>query len=258
VTVDWITVSAQIVNFLVLVWLLKRFLYEPVIRAMDRREQRIAEQLQVAQEREQQAQVEQQQYQDKAAQLDRQREELITKAQQQAEEEKHQLLDLARDEVNEQRKQWLGQADQDKEEFLKILQKKSTEAIQAISRKALSDLANADLEEQVIAAFIHRLKSLDKDSRKALAQAVTGASEPLRIHSAFELDSTVRARITRAVHEYIAEGIDTQYSGSPELLCGIELSGGGQHLSWNLADYLRELNTRMEDAFSSAHNIRET
>ncbi|MGD8939774.1 MAG: F0F1 ATP synthase subunit B [Gammaproteobacteria bacterium] len=257
-TVDWITVSAQIINFLVLVWLLKRFLYEPVIRAMDRREQRIAEQLQAAQEREQQALAQQQQYQDKAAQLDRQREELISKAQQQAEEEKRQLLDQAREEVNEKQKQWQGQAEQDKEEFLKILRKKSTEAIQAISRKALSDLANAELEEQVIASFITRLKSLDKDSRNALARAVAGASEPLRIHSAFELDSTTRARITRAVHEYIAEGIDTQYSGSPELLCGIELSGGGQRLSWNLADYLRELNTRVEDAFTSVQSKKET
>ncbi len=257
-TVDWITVSAQIVNFLILVWLLKRFLYEPVISAMDKREQRIAERLQAAQEREQQAQTQQQQYEDKAAQLDRQSAEIMVNAQLQAEEEKRQLLDQAREDVNERRKQWQGQADQDKEEFLKILQKKSTDAIQAICRKALSDLANAELEEQVIASFINRMKSLDKDSRKALARALSGASEPLHIHSAFELDSTVRARITRAVHEHIAEGINTQYSESPELLCGIELSGGGQRLSWNLADYLQELNTRMEDAFTTVQSAKET
>ena len=43
--VDWITVSAQIVNFLILVWLLKRFLYRPVLNAMNRREQRIHQRL---------------------------------------------------------------------------------------------------------------------------------------------------------------------------------------------------------------------
>ncbi len=46
--IDWLTVIAQIVNFLILVWLLKRFLYQPVINAMDQREQRIAERLQKA------------------------------------------------------------------------------------------------------------------------------------------------------------------------------------------------------------------
>ncbi len=47
--IDWITVSAQIVNFLILVWLLKHFLYQPIIRAMDRREQRVSERLNEAQ-----------------------------------------------------------------------------------------------------------------------------------------------------------------------------------------------------------------
>ena len=41
--IDWITVAAQIVNFLILVWLLQHFLYGPITRAMQRREQRIAE-----------------------------------------------------------------------------------------------------------------------------------------------------------------------------------------------------------------------
>ena len=60
--IDWMTVSAQIVNFLLLVWLLKRFLYQPVLSAMDRREQDIAERLGAALDREQQAEAKIQQY----------------------------------------------------------------------------------------------------------------------------------------------------------------------------------------------------
>ena len=48
-SVNWFTVAAQVVNFLILVWLLHRFLYGPIIAAMDRRERRIAERLQDAQ-----------------------------------------------------------------------------------------------------------------------------------------------------------------------------------------------------------------
>ena len=39
--IDWLTVAAQIANFLVLVWLLQRFLYRPITEAMARREERI-------------------------------------------------------------------------------------------------------------------------------------------------------------------------------------------------------------------------
>ena len=40
--IDWFTVGAQVLNFVVLVWLLKRFLYKPVLNAIDAREKRVA------------------------------------------------------------------------------------------------------------------------------------------------------------------------------------------------------------------------
>ncbi len=43
--IDWFTVVAQIVNFLILVWLLKRFLYKPILDALDAREKKIAKEL---------------------------------------------------------------------------------------------------------------------------------------------------------------------------------------------------------------------
>ncbi|NLX99005.1 MAG: hypothetical protein GXY83_22905 [Rhodopirellula sp.] len=35
--IDWFTVAAQVVNFLILVWLLKRFLYKPILHAIARK-----------------------------------------------------------------------------------------------------------------------------------------------------------------------------------------------------------------------------
>jgi F-type H+-transporting ATPase subunit b len=254
VSIDWITVSAQIVNFLVLVWLLKRFLYQPVIRAMDKREQRIAERLEEAQHREQQAQAQQQQYLEKESELDQRREAILNQARDEADKQRRQLTDLAREEVSEKQKQWQQQAEQEKDAFLKTLRNKSSDAIQAICRKALRELANTELEEQVIDSFIHHLKSLDKISRDAMVQAVDKASEPMHIRTAFELDSSVRARITRAMHEHIAEGVDIDYGISERLLCGIELSAGGQRLSWSLAGYLDELGERVAVAFAPEHD----
>ena len=53
--IDLITVIAQLVNFVVLIWLLKRFLYGPITEAMQRREARIAERMQDAEDARQQA-----------------------------------------------------------------------------------------------------------------------------------------------------------------------------------------------------------
>jgi F-type H+-transporting ATPase subunit b len=252
-TIDWITVSAQIINFLLLVWLLKHFLYQPVIRAMNQREQRIAERLDQAQEREQQAEERIQQYQDQLRQLQQQRSEILAAAKQEAGEQKKTLLEAARDDVSAQRNNWRRQANIEKEEFLGSLRQQSMHACQAIARKALGDLANAELEDQVCRTFLDRFTSLDKAALKTLAST----DEPVRIASAFELESAMRDRLTRVIGNSLGQGVTVEYTRSPDLLCGIELVRGSQRLSWNLADYLQDLDTRIKTAFSAIRDSAE-
>lgn len=251
--IDWITVSAQIVNFLILVLLLKRFLYQPVMRAMDRREQRIANRLNDAQEREQQANEKEQRYQDKQNELEQTRDHILHKAEEEAERKKKQMLDEAREEVAKTRTHWQRQVSDEKAEFLDSLRHQVADAIQSLARKALDDLADTDLEQRIVQVFITQLTSLDSETRKAMLQT----DETVRISSTFELDSAVRGQLTRTIHEHLADGIDVNYTQSPELLCGIELSCAGRRLSWNLADYLEELTTRIEEAFTSIETSRE-
>jgi F-type H+-transporting ATPase subunit b len=252
--IDWITVSAQIVNFLILVWLLKRFLYQPVIRAMDRREQRIADRLEEAEAREQEARDQTRHYQEQEQELDRRREALLDEARERAEQEKRQLLEEARDEVRETRAKWQRQTEREKTEFLDNLRKQALDAIQLIARKALADLADAGLERQLVDSFAARLEGLDEETRQALAEA---ASE-VRISSAFELDSATRGRLTRAVHEHLAGNLEVGYDASPALLCGIELRAGGRRLGWNLADYLEELGERVERSLAAGRPQTES
>ena len=246
--IEWITVSAQIVNFLILVWLLKRFLYQPVMRNMERREKHITDRLIDAQEREQEAAAQTQLYQNKCIELDHRRDEILEKAHKEAGQQKKELLEKARFEVAEIRAGWQHQADLEKHDFLLTLQRQSAGAVYTIARKALSDLADTDLETQIVHHFIKRLHSLDKQARKALRQA---SKDPLRIASSFELNATVRGRLTRSIHEEIGKDILVAYTHAPELLCGIELTRGGQRLSWNLAEYMDELDIQITDAFKA-------
>jgi F-type H+-transporting ATPase subunit b len=246
--VDWITVAAQVVNFLVLVWLLKRFLYRPVIDAMERREQRLAERSNETEERERVAEERREEYEEKARELEQQRYELIEHTKEDAEVERRRLLDAAREQVAEAREHWKNQTEKEREDFLKSLRSRSAEAIEAAMRKALTDLADTGLEEQVVHSFISRLGSLDRASRKALASA----DGPVQVTTSFKLDGPARARLTRAIHDHLVDGIDVIYRTSAELGFGIELVLGGRRLGWSLADYLEQLANRVEDAFAAA------
>src|ERR1700693_3916 len=94
--IDWFTVGAQVLNFLILVWLMKRFLYKPILNAIDAREKRIAAELADADAKKAEAQKEHDEFQRKSAEFDRQRAALLTKATDEAKAERQRLLDEAR------------------------------------------------------------------------------------------------------------------------------------------------------------------
>ncbi|MCB1756292.1 MAG: F0F1 ATP synthase subunit delta [Gammaproteobacteria bacterium] len=246
-SIDWITVSAQIVNFLILVWLLKRFLYQPVIKTMDEREQRISKRLAEAERREDEAKKEIARFQRQTAELELSRNEILEQAQDEAERQKRQWLEQARGDIEQTRGNWQRQLQQDEQEFLGDLRRRSAGTIQSVAKKVLRDLADSGLEERIIDRFIGLLAELDPQARKKLADA----PEALQINSAFALDAAAREKITQAVHQYLTKEIAIEFSQSPELLCGIRISGAGQRLDWNLAEYLAELSARVENAFES-------
>src|SRR5450432_1233116 len=94
--IDWFTVIAQVVNFLILVWLLKRFLYGPILDAIDAREKRIATELADADAKKAEAQKERDEFQHKNEEFDRQRIALFSKATEEARAERQRLLNDAR------------------------------------------------------------------------------------------------------------------------------------------------------------------
>lgn len=245
-SIDWITVSAQIVNFLILVWLLKRFLYKPIIRAMEQREKRIAEQLNDAEMREQQATLAVEQFHEKKKVLELQSDEILAEAHRRAAQHKKQLQDEARAEVAEAREHWHRQLLQEKNEFLDDLRGQMASTLQKIARNALKDLADSELEKQMIHLLLNQLSSLDPKFRQQLLHAAENLSEPVRVVSTFALDASVRRHITLMIHTHLSDNVAVEYEESPALLCGIVLTIGEQQLGWNVADYLQQLSEQFE------------
>src|SRR5271165_1037504 len=94
--IDWFTVGAQALNFIILVWLLKRFLYKPILNAVDAREQRIAAERADADAKKAEAQKERDEFQHKNEEFDQQRAALFSKATEETKTERQRLLDEAR------------------------------------------------------------------------------------------------------------------------------------------------------------------
>lgn len=250
--IDWITTGAQIVNFLILVFLLRHFLYRPLIAAMDRREQRIADRLEEARKREDEADAAAREYRRRQRELERKRDELLAQARETADAERRRLVDEAREQVAQMRHRWQRDLEREQHDFLAGLMKQAGLGIMRVALRALRDLADRDLEQQLIAVFLRRLEELGEAERNAL----TGGNGPLRITTSFTLDPERRSALAEAMRERLGESSEFHFEHSPDLICGIELRRGGIKVGWTVAEYLQNLETRFAELLSPASTQR--
>lgn len=239
--IDWFTVGAQVLNFVILAWLMKRFLYQPILDAIDAREQRIAAALADADAKEAQAHKERDEFQQKNDDLDQQRAALMSQATKDAEAERQRLVGEARQAADAQNARRQDAFRADAQRLNQTLVRRTQQEVFAIARKALADLASASLEERVAAVFARMLGDLGGEDKEKIAHAIATAAGPALVRSAFDLPAEQRATIQAAVNEAFSTDVALSFETAPQLVAGVELSANGQKVAWSIAGYLASL-----------------
>lgn len=239
--IDWFTVIAQILNFLILVWLLKKFLYKPILNAVNEREKKITDELKDADAQKTSAKKEKDDFKKKNDDFDSKKKALIYKAIEDANTEKLQLIATAKKEANilgaKMEKAFKEKQEHDKKE----LDKNSQEQVFAIARNALTDIASVSLEQQASSTFIKHLKAASPKEKKQFIDAFKTNENPILVRSAFPLLKKQQVELTNAINELLNTKIDLQFKTAPEIINGIELSTNGYKMAWSFSEYLSEL-----------------
>jgi F-type H+-transporting ATPase subunit b len=233
--IDWITVAAQIANFLVLIWLLKRFLYRPILDGIDRREADIADRVARAGAARVEAEAAQVAHRAALTALEGNKAEILEAAQAAAAEEQAALRRGARVALEEDQMQWRRQVRSERATYLGKLRAAGAQAILSLTAKALKDLADVRLEDQIAGQLESRLTKLGPDILQA-AQAAGGAVAI----SSFPLSEDRRDSLRRAFSQAV-DGVDLTFRTDPQGPLGITLRMDGLRLGWTVESYLDEL-----------------
>jgi len=242
--IDWYTVIFQIINFMILVFLLRRFLYGPVIRAMDEREQKIVQREEDAEEKKDEAEQEARSYRRKTEELAEREKEMFEKARAEAEKEKRELLDQAREEVDESRRRWKDSFEREKKTFIAELRRRIGRQALVVARRCLQDLADARLEELTWNLFLKKLANLPDQELAELKKALQAEGNNITIRSAFQAGSGQVEELKKNLGELVSvpQGeLNLQTATDPGLICGLELDAGGYRVAWNIDSYLEDL-----------------
>jgi F-type H+-transporting ATPase subunit b len=250
--IDWLTVAAQIVNFLVLIWLLQRFLYRPITDAMARREARIEERLSDAKTRRKEAEDEAEDLGQQRKALEDSRQAMLEEARVAADGLRQQLEQEIRDEAVQKRENWRGMLEQERTDFAREMQRKAGQKVLDISSRLVADFTSAALDDQIAQKFIAKLKELDTATCQKMVAAAGSADAPALVETATAFDAAARRKITRAIHEQFETDIEVAYHEDEEVLLGVRLTIGEQTMEWSAARHLKRLHRELDELLDTA------
>lgn len=255
--IDWFTVIAQIINFVVLVLLLRRFLYGPIVKAMEERERRIAEELAAADRKQEQAEQEARRYRKERTEFEEQRRQMLDKTVAEVEVQRKEMIRQARVDAEDARRRWHETIQREQADFLRELRRRTSEHVYTVTRRALADLAEADLERQMLAVFLGKLTEMGDDTRREIVRYAQESDLPVTVYSAFALPDQARGGIVAAL-QISKEGPHIDFKVRPDLTAGIEIKSPSQRVAWHLSHYLDQLEAEATAliAGETDHNLR--
>jgi F-type H+-transporting ATPase subunit b len=239
--IDWFVLFCQIFNFLLLVYLLKRFLYGRIIKAMDDREAKIVARFADAEDMKVKATEAAGLYEKRNQMLNEAKEQMLNEATMAADAKRKELMEKVREEVDQVKARWQDMLIREHDAFFSDLRQRAAKQLFATARKALRDLADADLEERIVDEFLRRVKELNEEKSIQIRKAISGGGNNVIIQSAFSISQQKRAQIEEVLKKQITNGFTIRFLQQPEIVSGIELRVNGHKIAWSLNEYLEAL-----------------
>jgi F-type H+-transporting ATPase subunit b len=239
--INWFVFLAQIFNFLLLMYLLKRFLYGRILKAMDDREAKIAARFAEAEDLKVKANEEAVLYEKRNQMLNETKDRMLNEATMAADAKRKELMEKVRVEVDQVKTRWQDMLSREQDAFFYDLRQRAAKELYATARKALRDLADADLEERIVDEFFRRVKALDEEKSVQMRKAISGGGNRVTIQSAFGIPALRRTQIEETLKKQITNGFTINYLQQPEIVSGIEMRVNGHKIAWSLNEYLETL-----------------
>lgn len=239
-SIDWITVAAQIANFLVLVWLLRRFLYRPILDGIDAREAEITNRMHEAVLAKEKAQAAERVHLDQVRVLNAKQSDMADAVRQEAETQRDALLAEGRKRLEEERVASQAHLDEERKKYAAKLQRAGGGALLSLTRKALTDLADTSLEGRIAQHLAKRIEPMAEEFR-----AAAGKSTAAVITSRAALPESAQNDLISSLQTVFPD-IPFRFETDEDQPPGLVLRIGGAQLDWTVDGYIDSLGDLMD------------
>ena len=241
----WSTFALEIINFLILVWILKHFLYAPVMKVIERRRKSIEDSLAQAEDMRSEAKQVEAQYKDRLSQWEQDKKQAHELLHKEINEERARLMEAMQAAVNNEReKARVLESRRVNEMWHKNEQQALRQAAQFAS-KLLNRLASPELELKLCELLIEELPRLPSEQQEALRNVFGSEEAPVvtqtsvKISSAYELSVSCCDTIKSALSDLVGKSLECEFARDHHLIAGLRINFGPLVLRANLHDELQ-------------------
>jgi F-type H+-transporting ATPase subunit b len=235
---NWSTFVLEIINFLILVWILKRFFYQPVLEVIVRRRAGIEQTRADARKLHDEAQVLRGQYENRLADWDRERRAAREQLAKEIEAERVQRLQTLLSDLAQERERSAIVEQRRFDNIRRQLEQTALTQGAQFAARLLSLAAGPPLQGKLLELLLQQLAALPAERLEALRSGVDAQPEKILVTSGFPLDAAERERLEQALHAGLGIKTPLHYREDPELLAGVRITVGAWVLHANVKDEL--------------------
>ena len=235
---DWSTFLLEIVNVLVLVWLLKRFLYRPVMTVIEERKVAIAKTVAEATRLQNEASALKEQYDRRLVGWEQEREKARVQLQEEIAAERHRRLTVLQADLEKERQQATVRESQRIKDVARQAEALALSQGAQFTASLLSRVAGPELETKLIDAIMEDWSRLPQHQVDAIRSALP-ANARGRVTTSFPLEQESRDGLVKKVEGRLDRTFEWEFVQDQNLLAGLRISLGGWVLRGNLQDELK-------------------
>ena len=236
--IDWTTFALEIINFLVLVWILKRFLYRPVLDTLARRRAGVERTLAEARETEARAKTLQDQYASRLAEWEGEKASARGQLDAELTLERSRQMRVLGETLAEERQRNAAVDAHKQQEIERAHEISAMAQAQRFTAALLTRLASPAIEARLVDLLLEDWAGLPESQFAVLRSAAETEGAGVVVTSAFALAPEQQRRISAAVAVRLQQQLAVNFREDPQLLSGLRLSLGPWHLNLNFADEL--------------------
>ncbi len=231
---DWTTFVLEIVNFLILVWILKHFLYRPITEAIAKRRTHIEQTLADAKKIQDDALAIQIENSQLRAQWEQKRAQMETQLTEEISAKREKMLqDLAAD-ADQEREKHHALEQKKQQELRRVAEEQAAEQATQFAAKLLTRFASSELEAQIFDALLADLQQVSAQELQSLIVAAQRTQLQVKVVSVFPLSTERRSLLLDVLAKLVGHALPADFSESPNLLCGLQVNVGPWILHANL------------------------